>query len=73
MTINVICVIVTSFSCILSLYVIAKWEKAEKEIRELKKPKVDANIYDKETIIKNATLQIWENTVTGKVSIGWYK
>lgn len=36
-----------------------------------KLPKVE--IYDKETIIENATVQILENSVTGDVSIGWTK
>lgn len=31
------------------------------------------NIYDKETIIPNCTVQILENTVTGEVSVGWWK
>ena len=29
------------------------------------------DIYDKETIIPNCTVQILENTVTGEVSVGW--
>ena len=31
------------------------------------------NIYDKETIIPNCTVQILENTVTGEVSVGWWR
>lgn len=35
--------------------------------------KVETNIYDKETIIEDCTVQILENTVTGEQSIGWFK
>lgn len=31
------------------------------------------NVYDKETIIKNCTVQILENTVTGDISVGWWR
>ena len=31
------------------------------------------NIYDKETIIPDCTVQILENTVTGDVSVGWWR
>lgn len=30
------------------------------------------NLYNKETIYTNCTVQIWENTYTGEISIGWY-
>lgn len=33
----------------------------------------EVNIFDKETIIENCTVQILENTVTGQISIGWWK
>ena len=33
----------------------------------------ETNIFDKETIIENCTVQILENTVTGELSIGWWK
>lgn len=32
---------------------------------------VRAEIYDKEVVIKDATVTIWENTKTGAVSFGW--
>lgn len=35
--------------------------------------KVIANLYDRETIIENCTVQILENTTTGEVSVGWWK
>ena len=34
---------------------------------------IDCNIYDKETTIHGCTVQILENTVTGKTSVGWWK
>ena len=34
---------------------------------------VDVNLYDKETIIEDCTVQVLENTQTGKVSVGWWK
>ena len=46
------------------------------EILHMKKtaaPTVETNIFDKETIIENCTVQILENTVTGEISVGWWK
>lgn len=34
---------------------------------------LDTCIYDKRTILKNVTIEILENTKTGKISIGWYR
>ena len=34
--------------------------------------KIDANMFDKETIIEGCTVQILVNSVTGEVSIGWW-
>ena len=34
---------------------------------------VETNMYDKEEIYPNCTVQILTNTVTGEVSIGWWK
>ena len=36
-------------------------------------PQIDADIYDKETTIYGCTVQILENTVTGKTSVGWWR
>lgn len=47
--------------------------EALKRVETKPKIKVDVNIYDKEEIHRNCTVQIWENTATGKISIGWYK
>lgn len=35
--------------------------------------KVETNIYDKEEIYPNCTVQVLTNTVTGEVSVGWWK
>lgn len=43
--------------------------KPEKEIVRID----GVNIYDKETIIPDCTVQILENTVTGDVSVGWWR
>lgn len=34
---------------------------------------VKSNIYDKSTIYTNCTVEVWENTVTGETSVGWYR
>lgn len=34
---------------------------------------VETNMYDKKTVVKNATVEILENTKTGETSIGWYE
>ena len=38
-----------------------------------KRVKVETNMFDKETIVENCTVQIWENSVTGEVSVGWWR
>ena len=43
--------------------------KPEKEIVRIDR----VNIYDKETIIPDCTVQILENSVTGDVSVGWWR
>ena len=35
--------------------------------------KVETNIFDEEEIHHNCTVQVWRNSVTGEVSIGWWK
>ena len=35
--------------------------------------KVETNLFDKEEIYKNCTVQVLTNTVTGEVSVGWWK
>ena len=34
---------------------------------------VETNMYDKEEIYPNCTVQILTNTLTGEVSVGWWK
>lgn len=36
-------------------------------------PIVETNLYDKRTVVKNATVEILENTKTGETSIGWWE
>lgn len=35
--------------------------------------KVETNFYDKEEIFENCTVQVLTNTVTGEVSVGWWR
>lgn len=35
--------------------------------------KVATNMFDKEEIYQNCTVQVLTNTVTGEVSVGWWK
>lgn len=35
--------------------------------------KVETNIFDKEEIYRDCTVQVLTNTVTGEVSIGWWQ
>ena len=41
--------------------------------RRIQEAGPDIPIYDKETRIDNCTVQILENTETGRVSIGWWR
>lgn len=34
---------------------------------------VSCNLYDKETIYTDCTVQVLENSVTGEVSVGWWE
>lgn len=34
---------------------------------------VDVDIYDQEEIYPNCTVQVLSNSVTGKVSVGWWR
>lgn len=35
--------------------------------------KAEINLYDKEGIYENCTVQVLANTVTGEVSVGWWQ
>ena len=47
--------------------------EAAEELERLSEPKVLISYYDKEEIITNCTVQILTNTVTGEVSVGWWR
>ena len=34
---------------------------------------VETNMFDECTIYTNCTVEIWRNSVTGEVSVGWYR
>lgn len=34
---------------------------------------VETNIFDKSTIYTNCIVEVWENSITGETSIGWYR
>ena len=40
---------------------------------ELSIIKPDVPIYDECEVHKNCTVEVWKNSVTGEVSIGWYE
>ncbi len=41
--------------------------------KEEKITNIETNIFDKSTIYTNCNVEIWENSITGESSIGWYK
>lgn len=47
--------------------------KAAADRLEKLSTKVEVNIYDREEIHENCTVQVLTNTVTGDVSIGWWE
>ena len=34
---------------------------------------IETNMYDKSTIYTNCNVEVWENSITGETSVGWYK
>ena len=34
---------------------------------------IETNMYNKATLYTNCTVEVWENTVTGETSVGWYR
>ena len=34
---------------------------------------IETNMFDKCTIYTNCIVEIWENTITKEISVGWYK
>lgn len=41
--------------------------------RSDREEKVELNMFDKEEIIENCTVQVLTNTVTGETSVGWWR
>lgn len=41
--------------------------------KEEKITNIETNMYDKSTIYTNCNVEVWENSVTGETSVGWYK
>ena len=48
-------------------------EQAEAVKEALSQDEIIADVYDKEEIYPNCTVQILTNTITGKVSVGWWR
>lgn len=42
------------------------------ETEENEETEIEMNVYDKEEIYPNCTVQVLTNTLTGKVSVGWW-
>jgi len=38
-----------------------------------KKIKVETNVFDKEEVFEDCTVQVLTNTVTGETSVGWWR
>lgn len=34
---------------------------------------IQTNIYDKEEVFPDCTVQVWTNSVTGETSVGWWR
>lgn len=34
---------------------------------------VETNIFDKCTYYTNCLVEVWENSITGETSVGWYR
>ena len=43
------------------------------EIERTKQSEIEVNIYDREEIHENCTVQVLTNSVTGAVSVGWWE
>lgn len=50
-------------------------DEIDTALQELLMPEmsVDIDVYDEEEIHENCTVQILQNSVTGKISIGWWE
>ena len=47
--------------------------ETHEERTETHEKRTEMNIYDKETRHENCTVQILENTKTGRISVGWWR
>lgn len=57
---------------------VSLFERLAKRVFKRRKPsdgivKVETNVFDKEEIYENCTVQVLTNTVTGEVSVGWWR
>ena len=43
------------------------------KMNEFEQVQVETNMFDKEEIYRDCTVQVLTNTVTGEVSVGWWK
>lgn len=41
--------------------------------KEEKITNIETNMFDKSTIYTNCNVEVWENSITGETSIGWYR
>ena len=41
--------------------------------KEEKITNIETNIFDKSTIYTNCNVEVWENSITGESSVGWYR
>lgn len=41
--------------------------------KEEKITNIETNMFDKSTIYTNCNVEVWENSITGESSVGWYK
>jgi len=72
----VICAMLGVVAGLLAAMIKGSAETKRREPDEEAEPEwhIDATlIYDKETIYRDCTVQVLENTVTGDVSVGWWR
>ncbi len=48
-----------------------KYEMPEQKVM-IDEHEVDTELYDREEIHPNCTVQVWTNSYTGKTSVGWW-
>ncbi len=50
-----------------------EYKRDIKEADELTKPKIEMNIFDQREVHHNCTVEILKNSITGEISVGWYR